>query len=155
REAEARDEIRQQVELLDDRVLELAPGLIRGQRRVAVGRLVERVPRDEHSCGLLGVPEPQQEVREPEHRILRDRLRQCVVGAVRERVAVDREQRAHVDTLSATSFCFAAGAVWIEAAPPWTTFSRTLFPSPNSSEISVPFGSALSFLRVKPITLRF
>ena len=50
---------------------------------------------------LLRVPEPREEVREPDDRARRpvtgalDRLRQRVVGAVRERVAVDDEERLH------------------------------------------------------------
>ena len=48
REAERRDERRQRVELLEQRVVELAPGLVAGQRLVPVGRHVERVPADDH-----------------------------------------------------------------------------------------------------------
>ena len=67
---------------------------------MAVGRHVERVPADENAVRLLGLPQPLQEVREADERVRRpaagaaNRLRQRVVGAVRERVAVDDEQRA-------------------------------------------------------------
>ena len=69
---------------------------------MAVGGRVERVPADEHRLRLLALPEPLQEAREADERVEADRLRQRVVGAVGERVAVDREQEAaHSDASSA------------------------------------------------------
>jgi hypothetical protein len=61
---------------------------------VPVGRRLERVPRDEERLGLLRLPEPLQETGEADECVQADRLRQRVVGAVCERVAVDREQQA-------------------------------------------------------------
>ena len=100
-EPERLDERRQEVELLEDRVLEDAARLVGGQRLVPVGGRVERVPADEHRLRLLGLPQPLQEPREADERVEANRLRQRVVGAVRERVAVDREQEtAHSDSSS-------------------------------------------------------
>ena len=101
REAERLDECGQHPELLEDRLLELAARLVLGQRLVAVGRRLERVPGDEHRLGLLRLPEPHQEVREADERVQADRLRQRVVGAVGQRVAVDRQEHAaHSDASS-------------------------------------------------------
>src|SRR6266545_6572452 len=47
REPKCGAERRQQRELLDDRILELASRLVRGEGLVPVGRNLERVPRDE------------------------------------------------------------------------------------------------------------
>ena len=98
-EAERAHELGQQVELLEQIVVELATRLIAGEELVPVGRRVERVPPDEHGARLLRLPEPEHEVREAEQRVAgaafraSKALRQRVVGAVRERVAVDDEQR--------------------------------------------------------------
>ena len=100
REAERLDERGHGRELLEERLVEHATGLVGGEGLVPVGRRLERVPGDEHRRRLLGVPQPQQVVRDADERIGRpaaraaDRLRERVVGAVREVVAVDREQRA-------------------------------------------------------------
>ena len=81
--------------------VEHAPALVRGERLVPVRRNRERVPADEHRARLLGVVEPRQHVREADDRAGRaaagaaDRLRQPVVGAVGERVAVHDEERLH------------------------------------------------------------
>src|SRR5439155_15031641 len=58
----------------------------------------ERVPADEHRLGPLGVPEPLEEPREADEGVCRpavtaDRLRDRVIGPVRERVAVNCHQR--------------------------------------------------------------
>ena len=52
----------QRVELLEERVVEHAAGLVAGQRLVPVGRHVERVPADDHRRRLLRVPQAQEEV---------------------------------------------------------------------------------------------
>jgi hypothetical protein len=90
-EPEGRDELGQQVELLQDRVVELATALVARKELAAVGRNPDRVPSDQDRTRLLGLPEPDEHVREPDHCVQADRLRQRVVRAVRERVAVDRE----------------------------------------------------------------
>ena len=63
-EAAGGDELRQHVELLDQRVVELAAALVGGKAFVPIGRLVERVPGDQHRARLLRLIEPQQEVGE-------------------------------------------------------------------------------------------
>ena len=66
---------------------------------MAIGRLLQRVPRDEHGARRLRLIEPQQEIGEAEDGAGRlaaapeDRFRQRVIGAVGERIAVDDEQR--------------------------------------------------------------
>ena len=67
-EAAGRDELRQDRQLLDDLVVELAPALIGRERLVPVGRRIERVPADQHRARLLGVVEPQQEIGEADDR---------------------------------------------------------------------------------------
>ena len=66
-----------------------------------VRRRVERVPRGEERARLLRLPQPEDEVREADERRSGepDRLRQRVVGAMSERVAVEDEQRSHVTRL--------------------------------------------------------
>ena len=64
-----------------------------------VGRDFERVPRDEHGARLLLAVEAQQAIRKAENGAGRlaaapqDCLRQRVIGAVREGIAVDHQQR--------------------------------------------------------------
>ena len=94
-EAARPDDVRQQLELLEQRLLEHAARLVRLERLVAVRRHAQRVPADEHGVRALRLPEADEHVREPDDRVEADRLRQRVVRAVRERVAVDDEQRAH------------------------------------------------------------
>src|SRR5262249_54944787 len=78
---------------------ELPAALIAGQALVPISRHFERVPGDQHGARLLGLVDPQQEIGEAEQRARRtllarqDRLRQRVIGAPRERVAVDHRQR--------------------------------------------------------------
>ena len=100
-EAERGDELRKEGELLEQLRVELAARLVRLERLVAVGRHLERVPGDEHGARLLGLPQADEHVGEADERSGRtavgaaDRLRQRVVRAVRERVAVDDEQGPH------------------------------------------------------------
>ena len=61
-EAHRFDELRRQVELLEQVGVEHAPGLVRGERLVAVGRHRQRVPRDEHGARPLLLPEPDEQV---------------------------------------------------------------------------------------------
>src|SRR5438270_2734850 len=99
REPERLDELRQELELLEELLVEDPPGLVALEGLVPVGRYGERVPGDEDGARLLRVPEPQEHVREADDRArgpalgAADRLRQRVVGAVREGVAVDGEER--------------------------------------------------------------
>ena len=55
-EAHRVDEARQEVELLDERVVELASALIALERLVPVGGNEERVPADEDGARLLALP---------------------------------------------------------------------------------------------------
>ena len=86
-------------ELLHHVVVELAPALIGGEGFVAIGRLLIGVPADQHGARLFFAIEPQQQIGEAENgagrlvALAADVLRQRVIGAVRERVAVDDEQR--------------------------------------------------------------
>ena len=113
REAHRLDELRRQVELVEQLLVELAPGLVGGQRGVPVGRHGERVPGREHRARRLLLPEPDQQAADPVEQVpaaavgAPDRLRQRVVVAVRERVAVDDQERSRggaqwTATLSAT-----------------------------------------------------
>src|SRR4029077_17150687 len=97
-EPERLHELREQGELLEELVVELAAALVALEGLMPVSRNLERVPAHEHGAWLLAVPQTQQEVREADDRVRRpavgapDRLWQRVVSAVRERVAVDHEQ---------------------------------------------------------------
>src|SRR5262249_43158784 len=91
----------EQVELLEQVVVEDATCLVARQEPVPVGRLADRVPADDDSSWRLCLPETEQHRGEPRKRIpgatvaapIRRRWER-VVCAVRERVAVDDEQRA-------------------------------------------------------------
>ena len=103
-EADRADEGREHVELLEQLTIEDATALVRRERRVPVRGDVERVPRDEHRARPLVLPQPQEHVREADERVAgaavrsAHRLRERVVRAMRERVAVDDEKRrAHDD----------------------------------------------------------
>ena len=99
REAERPDELRQEVELLDQFVVEDSPALVAGEELVPVRRHEQRVPADECGTRLLGLPEAHEEVRESDERVARlalrapHRLGQRVVRPVSQGVAVDHEQR--------------------------------------------------------------
>ena len=99
-EAERPRECGHQRELLEQRLLEHPPGLVRLVRLMPVRRNLERVPADEHRVGALCLPESREHVREADDRVQPDRLRQAVIGAMRERVAVDRQEHAHNDVSS-------------------------------------------------------
>ncbi len=64
-----------------------------------VGRDFERVPRDDHRARLFLAVKTQKEIGKTENRAGRfssaaqDGLWQCVIGAVREGIAVDDEKR--------------------------------------------------------------
>src|SRR5205085_1171684 len=68
REPERAHELRQEPELLEQLVVELAPALIVGERLVPVRRRVERVPADQHGTRGFLLPQPKQHVREPDER---------------------------------------------------------------------------------------
>ena len=96
---------RRKVELLEELGVELAAGLVAGQQLVPVGRDEQRVPADDDGTRPLRLPEPEEHRREAGQQVpgpavrAADRARQCVEGAVGERVAVDDEQRrAHGDS---------------------------------------------------------
>ena len=116
-EAELLAHGRQQRELLEQRLLEDAAGLVRLVCLVAVRRRLERVPADEHGARPLGLPEPHHHVREADDGVQRDRLRQAVVGAVGERVAVDGEERAQSDSSSSRIFAISRSVASAAASP--------------------------------------
>src|SRR5439155_26344499 len=100
-EAERTDELRKKVELLEQLVIELAPTLVPREELMPVRGHEERVPPDDGGARPLRLPEAHEEVREPDEGVARlalgppHRLRQCVVRAVGEGIAVDHEQRLH------------------------------------------------------------
>ena len=137
REAQRAHELGQHRELLEQRGVEHAAALVAVECFVPVRRNLERVPADDDAPRLLRVPEPRQEVREPDDRARRpaartlDRLRQRVVGAVRQRVAVDDEQRLH-NALSSSAIAAISRSVPITAA------SLAFRSRRSSSSIGVP-----------------
>jgi hypothetical protein len=64
-----------------------------------VRRSIERIPADDDCTRLLALVEPQQEVPEADDgagalvAFAPDRLRQGVIGAMGERVAIDHQER--------------------------------------------------------------
>ena len=101
------------------------PALIGRKPKVPIGRRVQRVPAHQHGARLLGLVEPQQKVRKADDRaralfpVPQDGLRQRVIGAVRERVAVDHQQRPAVRrTLRSAPPC-APSAPWSLAVIWW------------------------------------
>ena len=88
---------REAATLVEQRVGEDPARLVAGERLVPVRRRLQGVPADDDAARLLCLPEPDEEVREADDRARLlpagplDRLRQRVVGAVRQRVAVDDE----------------------------------------------------------------
>src|SRR4051794_21404625 len=99
-EAAGRDEFREDLQLLDQFVVELAAALIGGKQSLAVCRGAERVPADQYGARTLTLVQPQQEIGEADDGAATvipsspDRFGQGVVGAVGEVVAVDDEQGA-------------------------------------------------------------
>src|SRR5438477_655511 len=81
--------------LLEQCRVELASGLGGLERLVPVGRHLERVPADEHRARLFLLPQAHDHVREADDGVPVDRLRQRVIGAMRERIAVDCKKRFH------------------------------------------------------------
>src|SRR5205814_1739166 len=133
-------------ELFEQRVLEHAPGLVRVERLVAVCRHFQRVPGHEHYVRPLALPEPRQHVGDADDRVPADRLRQRVIGAVGERVAVDCEQQAQSDASSSWIFAISRSvASWaasetsrprrssISTGEPYATRRR-----PRRASLSVP-----------------
>ena len=98
-EAAGGDKFRNQFKLLDELVVEIAAALIGRKSLVPVGLRFERIPADQHRTRLLGAIELQQAIGETEDRTRRppaiasNRLRQRMIGAVREGIAVDHQQR--------------------------------------------------------------
>src|SRR5205085_465110 len=151
REAERRDELREQVELLEELRVELAPRLVAGERLVPIGRHRERVPGDEHRPRLLGLPEPDEHVREADDRAggtalgTADRLRERVVGAVRERVAVDCEERpggGHSAACSRSISSISRRVVSCGSSPASTGAPYATRTGPSRASRSVPFTAA-------------
>ena len=121
RESERLGQHRQDLQLLENPVLELTAGLVGRELLVAVGGRLERVPPDQHRVGLLGIPEAHQEACEADQSVSRaavaaDRLRNCVIGAMRQRVAVDREQRPAHAVASSSAIAAITRSVAIRAA---------------------------------------
>ncbi len=86
-------------ELFDDVVVEFAAALIGSECYMPIGGLLVRIPADQHRARLLLAVEPQQQIGKAENSaggpvaLSADVLRQRVIGAMREEIAVDDEQR--------------------------------------------------------------
>jgi hypothetical protein len=99
-EAAGADEIGQDVELLDQLTIEMPAALIIRKELLPVGRRAQRIPADEHGARTFALVKAQEKIGEADDRagafiaLAADRLRQRVIGAVRERIAVDDEKRA-------------------------------------------------------------
>ena len=97
--ATRRNEVRDESELLDQRVIEFTPALICWEFFMPVGRDFERVPGDDHGARLFLAVKTQKEIGKTENRAGRfssapqDGLWQCVIGAVRKGIPVDDEKR--------------------------------------------------------------
>src|SRR5262249_33557963 len=98
RETACRHEFGQRIELLDQGVIKLASALVRRKFLVPIGGDLERVPGDQHGTWLLLAVEPQQQIGKAENGTggppagPQYRLRQRMIGAVRKRISVDRQQ---------------------------------------------------------------
>src|SRR5262249_6434513 len=90
---------RQNFELIDQFVVELPAALVTRQQFLTVGWRPERIQADDYAPWPVALIEPQQEIGEPDNRAAAavaappDRFGQGVIGAVRERIAVDDKQR--------------------------------------------------------------
>ena len=66
---------------------------------MAISRRIERVPADQHGARPFVAVHQQQEIGEADNRArlpsttAQDCFRQSVIGPVRERISIDREQR--------------------------------------------------------------
>ena len=83
-EAECANELREQVELLQEVVVEHTTRLVRVEQLMPVRRRIERIPADEHCTRSLRVPEPHDEVGEAEQRVSRPPF--CAPKALGQRV---------------------------------------------------------------------
>ena len=93
------DQAGQDLQLIDQLLIELTAALIGRKQSLPECRHAEAIPADQHSAWLFAVVQAQQEIGEANDRATAaiagppDRIRQCVVGTVRERVTVDDEER--------------------------------------------------------------
>jgi hypothetical protein len=84
--------------LLDQIIVEFAAALISGEGIVAIGRSLKRVPADQHRTRLLGPIKLQQAIGKAENgagrvvAIAQNIFRKRMIGAMRERIAVDDQQ---------------------------------------------------------------
>ncbi len=91
--------LRNGIELFEQGVVELATALVGRKGLVPVSRDIERIPGDKHGARLLFAVEAQQHVGKAEDGSGRSsplpqyRFRQGVVGAMREGIAIDHQQR--------------------------------------------------------------
>ena len=91
----------QQIQLLEDLGIEVAPALVALEQLVSVGGDADRVPADDNRPRLLGLPQALQHRHESDQGVRRpavvpaERAREGVKGTVREGVAVDGEERLH------------------------------------------------------------
>jgi hypothetical protein len=84
------NEFRDEIELLNQRIVELASTLVSGKFLMPVGGDFQRIPCDEHGARLLFAVEAQQKVRKAKNgtgrlpAVPQNRLRQGMVGAMGE-----------------------------------------------------------------------
>lgn len=92
-------EIRQDFKLLKHGVVEFASALVSRKFLMSVGSDFQRVPGDEHGARLLLAVEAQQHIGKTENGTRRlaaapqDGFRQGVIGAMREGIPIDDQQR--------------------------------------------------------------
>ena len=125
-EPERAHELGQEIELLEELVVELATALVAVEQLVPVRRHVSVSQPTSDRARLFGLPQAHEEVREADERIARlplgtaHRLRQRVVGAMRERVAVDDEQRSAHRSSPSRSISAISRSVASRAASDWS-----------------------------------
>jgi hypothetical protein len=99
RKAGGTDQTGQHFQLIDQLLIELTPALIGRKKSLPECRHADGIPADQHRARSFAVVQAQLEISEADDRATTaiagpsDRFRQCVVGAVREGVTVDYEER--------------------------------------------------------------
>jgi hypothetical protein len=99
-------ELRQDIELFAELLIEVTPSLVIGERLVPIGRRLERIPPNKNGARAFVVVETQQKIREPDActstivTSAPDGFQDCVIGSMRKGIANDHEQRSTHDRLS-------------------------------------------------------
>jgi hypothetical protein len=91
--------MRQHVKLIAQLSVKLTSALIGRECAVTVRQYIQRIPADQHTSGLLALIQSQQKVSEADDcasasiAVPADRLGNCMIGAMRKRIAINNEQR--------------------------------------------------------------